>query len=581
MSITHASAAKIREFDAEKCVKWARTPTVNPRSGYSIEANKATYNAIAKHCRDAFRTFPTSPPGADVQASLSAHDGLAKRVGFVVVPHTTAEWETSEVRTYINRMYTACRKYGIITEKFAHIANDSIQVISHLIAYDIIPNSERPKLAKATAYLKDFISNPDNIKKVDMNRNLCKQHADISILELLLNQIPDMTSAKIREELLGAEFHSYMVTGNAAPSDDCTDMLIALEGLENDIVLMRADVAAPGNKGAAAAYALPDSRERSLPESISQRRVKHKKPRREGADATAADEYYPWSATEEAAPTERSRFRSHAKLSAVSPGPAPSPGAASLPPLTPKKRTALLTELRAACTIMKDMISMQRFDRMNKKALQLVVRLGKPAAGPEQERCYYVKNLYQLWATAAKDNKPFRDPLTRAPINRDEKDDIIRKVRYLRPNAPDPRNHTVPRDKNLTLEIKQVYARARASSGSSDNEDRVGFYSLSVKRQIGKYVYLIEELGYVPSDIELADVGGDANLTSSAVIGNIQALFESGRLMLSNVIPYRCCRIHMYKTLKYWLAKTSHSPAANSVNLRRWKMMATEVYDHL
>jgi hypothetical protein len=37
----------------------------------------------------------------------------------------------------------------------------------------------------------------------------------------------------------------------------------------------------------------------------------------------------------------------------------------------------------------------------------------------------------------------------------------------------------------------------------------------------------------------------------------------------------------MGKTMKYWVQKTSDSPVARNVNLRRWKMMATEVYDHL
>jgi hypothetical protein len=89
------------------------------------------------------------------------------------------------------------------------------------------------------------------------------------------------------------------------------------------------------------------------------------------------------------------------------------------------------------------------------------------------------------------------------------------------------------------------------------------------------------DLGFVPSDIELADVGGDANLTSSAVVASIQSLFDSGRLMSSNVIPYECCRIHMGKTMKYWVARTGDSPVANRINLRRWKLMATEVYDAL
>jgi len=89
------------------------------------------------------------------------------------------------------------------------------------------------------------------------------------------------------------------------------------------------------------------------------------------------------------------------------------------------------------------------------------------------------------------------------------------------------------------------------------------------------------DLGFVSSDIELSDVGGDANLTSSAVIGSIQSLFDSGRLMASNVIPYKCCRIHMGKDMKYWVQKSANSPLTHNINMRRWKLMATEVYDHL
>jgi hypothetical protein len=481
--------------------------------------------------------------------------------------------------------------YGFVTDQHMTDARDLARIHQLLIERgDIIPEADEAAIAECIVVLVDA-SAPAKVKRSQgtlYNITVSEYAALVehAIITLLRGSQTSLNVAEMTNNLQAAEFEEYMERGRRPDSEKATELLVALEGLRHDIVLMGAP-GVPGAPGAAeAAYDLPKSRSRSLPESISQRRVKQKKPKRAAEDA---DEYYPWSATEEAAPTERSRFRSHAKLSAMS------PAAAQLPPLTPKKRTAMLAELRAACTVMKDMISMQRFDRMNKKSLQLVVRLG-PASPAGQQRCYYVKNIYQLWANAAKDNKPFRDPLTRDTVSPADKDQIMRKVRYVRPDAPDPRGHAQLRDKKLALSIHQInfnYADIvsqeyqtrtpppTAAAATAANSGVVGFYNITVRRPVGRQTYIIVDLGFIPSDIELADVGGDANLTSSAVIGNIQALFESGRLMISNVIPYRCCRIHMGKDVKYWVQKTSDSPIARSVNMRRWKMMATEVYDHL
>jgi hypothetical protein len=328
------------------------------------------------------------------------------------------------------------------------------------------------------------------------------------------------------------------------------------------------------------AHAIPASRERSLPESISQRRVKQMKPRRKGANPEDADEYYPWSATEEAAPTERSRFRSHAKLSAMSPGPGgPSgPGSPEDPPMTPKKRTALLAELRKACSVMKDMISMQRFDRMNKKSLQLVVRLGAKRGQPEsgKERCYYVRNLYQLWSAAAKSGAPFKDPLTREQVTDGEKAEIMSKVRRLRRDAPDLRESVQKGDSKLELSFSDTTVPVGRPQRAS-----IGIYEVQLTREIGPEVYTVFDLGVIPSDIDLADVDGDANLTSQAVVGNIQSLFDTGRLLTSNFVPYQCCRVTLGRKPNYWTNDSTGSQMKNFINMDRWRQLATEVYNAL
>ena len=599
MSVAASSAARINRLSEPECGEWAAQPTVNPVTKRNILLDGPTYKAIARRCQESYGIAPGGRASASTSASDSSEspEPLPKTVGKWQVPQTRSEWDKAKLlRATFKRLCVACRMYGFVTDRHATNAEALVKIHQLLIERGgIIPEADEAAIAECIVVLVDA-SAPAKVKRhlgtVHYTMGEYETIAEHATITLLGGNQINLNIAKLTNNLQVSDFNKYMQSGSRPDSEKVTGMLVALEGLAHDIVLMRAPsgAPAPGAPGADA-YDLPKSRSRSLPESISQRRVKQKKPRRQGADPEDADEYYPWSATEEAVPTDRSRFRSHAKLSAMSAGPVGPAAPAPLPPLTPKKRTAMLAELRAACTVMKDMISMQRFDRMNKKSLQLVVRLG-PADRAGQQRCYYVKNIYQLWANAVKENKPFRDPLTREPVSPDDKDQIMSKVRRIRPDAPDPRGYAQIRDKKLALAIHQInfnyadivseqYQNHTPPPTAATDRGTVGFYSITVRRPVGRQTYLILDLGFIPSDIELADVGGDANLTSSAVIGNIQSLFESGQLMISNVIPYRCCRIHMGKTVNYWVQKTSDSPVARSINMRRWKMMATEVYDHL
>jgi hypothetical protein len=285
-------------------------------------------------------------------------------------------------------------------------------------------------------------------------------------------------------------------------------------------------------------------------------------------------------------PIDREVFRRHRKLSEMSPHKYPDVN--RLTPLPQKDRVQLLNELkqkrdsdgttRPVCNEMQDNITGKRFDRMNKKNLQLIVQIGK-----QPKRCYYVRSIYKLWQEAVKHNLPFVDPETRIPITNKEKDDIMSKIRYVNPNAINPEDRSkLKKDPHLTLEF--------IPAGS--------FYRITTKYNISDYSVTVNNLGYIPATIELEDVRA-ANLTSAAVVGSLQALFDKGRLMSSNFMPFSCCGIHLGKTIEYWTTPTiknkknrdgtdvfdaagkvvtENVPLVNGINIERWKLLASEVY---
>ena len=253
--------------------------------------------------------------------------------------------------------------------------------------------------------------------------------------------------------------------------------------------------------------------------------------------------------------TDRSSFRPHDALSAMSPF-----SLGSLEPLTPKKRVELLKELKNACMEMRDHISSDRFDRMKKKNLQLVVKIGTPVHG--KQHCYYVKNIYKLWNELAKDNKTLTDPLTRQTVTDIEKEDIMNKVKYINKKAPNPDNIGLNKDPHLKL----IVTANQYSHGS--------YYSLVAQRDIAhlgnnKIMYS-RILGYIPADIE--DVNGDTNISSAALIGKYIELFDKGKIMASNFAPFACCRIHN-KNLSYW-------DVPREEKLRKFAHMANELFHH-
>jgi hypothetical protein len=227
--------------------------------------------------------------------------------------------------------------------------------------------------------------------------------------------------------------------------------------------------------------------------------------------------------------------------------------------LPEKKRTELLRELKAACNEMKDTITNTRFDRMRKKNLHLIVRLGDT---PGQQRCYYVRSAYKMWQQAAKKNLPFTNPETRAKVTESEKDDILRKIKYVKPDAvnPEAADSRLVKDPALALRVE------------TDPYDRT-LAKVEVWRKFGLNTYIILNLGYVPMDIETHH-SGSADITSAVLVVKLQQLFDSGRMMASNFIPYRCCNIHLRKRKDYW-----QEPMEERV--RKLTKMLEEINDQL
>jgi hypothetical protein len=87
-----------------------------------------------------------------------------------------------------------------------------------------------------------------------------------------------------------------------------------------------------------------------------------------------------------------------------------------------------------------------------------------------------------------------------------------------------------------------------------------------LKRDFGDLTVLRYDLGYIPSDIE--SVNGDTNISSTTVIASLQELFDNGKLMVSNFVPYVCCNIHLRKPMEYWKDDRS----------RKFAQMADEIF---
>ena len=228
-----------------------------------------------------------------------------------------------------------------------------------------------------------------------------------------------------------------------------------------------------------------------------------------------------------------------------------SPIAEDLAPLPKKTRQQLLKEIRAACRDLRDNISLERFDRMKKKKLYLVVRVSKDA--DNKHNCYYVGNLYKYWRQRKDDHLPFVNPANRSPITKEEEDEIMAKMRYIKRNVRDPRTSIKVMDASPKIRFRPD---SRITVGEDGKERIIRFKKLELIRSYGSHTSIVQEIGYIPTDIEPSDISNQRSLDmSSAVLEHkIVELHEKKKLLIRNTIPYRCCRVKLEnKSMDYWI----------------------------
>jgi hypothetical protein len=204
-------------------------------------------------------------------------------------------------------------------------------------------------------------------------------------------------------------------------------------------------------------------------------------------------------------------------------------------PLFAKKtRKEILEDLERMCIEMRDVISYDDFEDMKKKQLRLVVAIG-PKNKEGQQRCYYVKNIYQHVKEAIKAKKLPKDPVSKTLITHNEIENVIMpKMRYLNPKLKTPGAIKRSKYPNLVLDIREVRA---VRSG-------LHYYEVGLHRVIGKRVAWKRLFGYIPTYIETEST----DVNSATVIAKVRELFDSGRLLNEHMHP----RVHLNKSIAYW-----------------------------
>lgn len=204
-------------------------------------------------------------------------------------------------------------------------------------------------------------------------------------------------------------------------------------------------------------------------------------------------------------------------------------------PLLPKRtRKELIENIKTACIEMRDMISLEDFEDMKKKQLQLVVAIG-PKNKNGQQYCYYVKNIFNHVKAAIKEKKLPKEPATNTVITRNDIENVIMpKMRYIKPGVKTP--GVIKRSKYPNLELELPIVRSPIS--------HLEYYEVSLKRFIGKRIAWRVRYGYIPAYVDTEST----DLNSATVIAKIRELFDNGRLFDEHVNP----RVHINKSISYW-----------------------------
>lgn len=523
--MSKATAKRVQRMSKEKCEEWIKNPHINPLTGAAIRSDtktKGVYQMLEESCFERYGLMPGTSGAHTIRMPKN-----------VVVPKTQAEWDA--LLMHIDKYIRSISDYQFYYAK----SKKQFETWKLLLQYGsqngfVAEDKMQPNIVKLT----DILSK--EARDIDFNETYNYDDYIRIMLRKIMNQenLPALRE-QLAKQSKQVELYVYLTAVNHPDVSMFTSMntmtfneiyeyFVMIEALVNEIQLQ--PISDNGN-----VRPLKLSRSRNTPSSMS--------------DSSSRSRQYDAS------------YKSHKALSEMS------PISSQLTPLPEKKRQQLLQELKQSCVHMKDMITLERFDRMPKKSLQLVVQLGKD----EKKRCYYVRNLYDLWNSAKSENKKLMDPL-RNPITTQEQDEIMKKVKYIDPHAVDLRKD-MERKMDIALKIIPIEMPVNVNGMMM----HLPFFQLQVQRTFGKYTFIIVVLGYIPANIEPEDVGGALNLSSAVIIANLQRLFQLGRLMSSNIIPYRCCKIHLRKSVDYWI----DADAPKFISIHRVRLMAEEIEQYL
>lgn len=552
MSVPSRRKTAYEEFTKEMCEAWAANPSRNPATGRAIDKNAVkrpnVYDRIAEACKKhgitvgSPRASPSQPGPSVPSKSTRIPKDVKKAIHGHRFPSSVVAWQN--MRNSISNIFSKVEKFGFVSKYSYRVCEAFVRHYDNAVKYDLLPNDVRRssmntsyEKAKQVLKVKDVIS--DDIGGITAIKSLDESTWSM-ILGLLdhgtvpRNEDVNNLLQKAKRNRDAAEYKGDTFAMQEA--ETVLEKIESLIAISKEVELEKAEHANIGED-----EHIPDSRLRSTPGSISRETDRSRK----------------FSAS----------YKRHSKLSAISPFEHASPS--YLNNLDQKTRQQLLKELKQACTIMKDTITYDRFDRLNKKNLMLIVKLGK---GEGNKHCFYVRNIFNAWKQAVKDNKPFVDPLNGVPVTMDEKDDIMQKMRFLKKDVKDPRDiaQQVPKVLKLVFTPKEF----KDQDGIIHN-----FYeiTLQTKHKYGKLVLIKMKLGYIPADIEPEDMGGSLNLSSAVLISHLHKLFENGRLLTLNSAPYQCCRVHLRKPMEYWL----DPDGPKGISERRFVMMVEEVERYL
>lgn len=546
-------------FTEEMCREWASNPTRNPITGKQIKKNTAVRPNVYDRIAEACARYGIQPQGSSKSSrskSRSSSDenkseqktktipkSARRSVYGIAFPNSLAEWKSR--MTYIADMYDKIigmeiqPKDALRDGKLKYILKeDSEDTEAFIIHYEnaMKYNIHNITNQKVLDDLKEVYEFAKVLKKLELKEKptdvpiLNERHWNTFNMYISTGDRHYQNNLKVLLEQ--AEIHlNYLETPGAqelvTKIKDLIEIIDSMELEKAEDVQIMEDV-------------IPESRLRTSPSSLS-------------SESDRSRKY-------------SSSYKRHSKLSLVSPFEHASPSA---PEINNKTRKEILKDLKQTCTDLRDTITYERFDRMNKKNLLLVVKLGE---GEKNKHCFYVRNIYNAWNQATKDNKPFTDPLNGVPVTQDEKNDIMSKMRYLKKNAKDPRDikQAVPKTLELVF-IPHVH--------TDENGIETDFYNIQLrtKHRYANRIIILMNLGYIPSNIEPSDIDGALNMSSSVLITHIQKLFDTGRLLSKNRVPYQCCRVHLRKPIEYWL----DLDGPKGISKHRFVLMVQEIERYL